>query len=122
VGFGVNLLRSVRLKAEAARELLQLLAEDRVEERLGFLLLDPGDIEEALEEEHRLPTVTVSDGDLREFLEWVAEAAEPGKVVALEFEAGGYRVVGDGTLEPLYPALVDGEGRVLETFPHPHGG
>lgn len=118
----------VRVKKETAEEFLRLLqegGEDKVEETLGFYpnFLPPGaerDLKKGI-----LPNFNVSDYDLDRFLEWVAQAALPGEVIALEYEEGigypifGYQVVGDGTLKRLTTAFVDEEGRVLTTFPHP---
>jgi len=119
----------VRLKKEAAEEFLRLLqegGEDKVEEALGFYpnFLPPGterDLKEGV-----LPGFNLFEGsELDRFLEWVAQAALPGEVIALEYEEGmgypvfGYQVVEGGTLKRLTTAFVDEEGRVLTTFPHP---
>jgi len=119
----------VRLRKEAAEEFLGLLEEggaDKVEEALGFY---PNFLPLGAERELKegvLPGFNLFEGsDLDRFLKWVAKAAEPGEVVALEYEEGigypvfGYQVVGDGTLKRLTTAFVDEEGRVLKTFPHP---
>jgi len=117
----VTLLGGFRLKPGAAMELRILLKEGRAE---GFIPQSPL-LEETLLRGF-LTGFTFPGRDLEAFLRWVAKAAEPGEVLLLRWKSGpeelplfGYRVLEDGRLEPLLGALVDREGRVVRTLPHP---
>jgi len=117
----VTLLGGFKLKREAAIELHDLVKEGRAERFIPKSTL----FREALPRGFVFG-FTFSECDLEAFLKWAAKAAEPGEVLLLRWKSGpeelplfGYRVLEDGRLEPLLGALVDREGRVAKTLPHP---